>query len=317
MVNILYITRAYSEHAGGMERLSWEFSQALRENKEVSLEVIAYTGQRLFSPLFNLVCLADAFKRGRTADVIHIGDPILSFAGWILKRFLHKPVVVTVHGLDVTYPNPLYRLYLRLFFRNFDSYLPISAYTAKLLRAKNVHGEAEVITPGICDRYKKEGFGQQGLERVVGRSLVGKISLLTVGRLVSRKGQAWFVSEVLPKLPPQFVYLIAGTGPDYKNIKKAAQEHGVENRVMLLGRVSGETLAVLYNTVDAFIQPNISAPGDVEGFGLVLLEAALCERKVFASRLEGMTDAISDGQNGCLLPSGDTEAWRASLTAFG
>ena len=137
-----------------------------------------------------------------------------------------------------------------------------------------------------------------------------------LGRLVKRKGHAWFIKNVLPKLPENVLYVIAGTGPEREKIEQAAEKYGFQNKVILLGKVSPDTLRVLYNTVDAFIQPNISVKHDAEGFGLVLLEAALCECPVFAARLEGIPNAIQDGHNGTLLPTQDAAAWVKTLTYF-
>jgi phosphatidylinositol alpha-1,6-mannosyltransferase len=55
--------------------------------------------------------------------------------------------------------------------------------------------------------------------------------------------------------------------------------------------------------------PNLSIPGDVEGFGLVALEASMRGTYVLASAIDGITDAVVDGKNGSLLPAGDTSAW--------
>jgi phosphatidylinositol alpha-1,6-mannosyltransferase len=54
--------------------------------------------------------------------------------------------------------------------------------------------------------------------------------------------------------------------------------------------------------------------GDVEGFGLVALEATICATPVVASGIEGITDAVKDGENGFLLPSEDADAWVEKLT---
>ena len=64
---------------------------------------------------------------------------------------------------------------------------------------------------------------------------------------------------------------------------------------------------------EAFVMPNIKVEGDMEGFGLVALEAILAGTVVFAAGHEGITDAIHDQLNGFLLPSGDEQQWVARL----
>jgi glycosyltransferase involved in cell wall biosynthesis len=301
-LKILYITRSAGS-VGGMERLAEEYIAALQKRDDIELTVIAHRGSRYLLPLFLLTACARALIAARRADIIHLGDPLLAKIGWFIKKIHSKPVAITIHGLDVTYANPLYQLYLRLFFRHLDAYFPISKFTKSLLEKYHLRGHVQVITPGIVDRL----YQPQELQPNI---------LFTAGRLVKRKGHAWFITHVLPHLSAEIKYSIAGDGPERENILRAAREVNVADRVQLLGRVSEEKLRELYNSAAAFVQPNILVAGDCEGFGLVLLEAALCERAVFASRLEGITDAIHEGKNGILLPAENAQAWITALTEY-
>jgi glycosyltransferase involved in cell wall biosynthesis len=62
--------------------------------------------------------------------------------------------------------------------------------------------------------------------------------------------------------------------------------------------------------------PNINVPGDIEGFGLVLLEASTCALPVVAADTEGIRDAVVDGKNGVLVPSGDAAAFQHEIGRF-
>ncbi|MEX2054834.1 MAG: glycosyltransferase family 4 protein [Candidatus Andersenbacteria bacterium] len=314
-LRVVCLTRAYGQHAGGMERLSFELIESLKTDASLNVEVIAYQGKRALSPLFIFSCLPRLWRYARQADIVHLGDPLLSFSGWVVRKLTGVPVVVTVHGLDVTYNNPLYQLYLRLFFRNFAGYVPISRYVQTLLRPLGLAQKSRVIAPGVHDRFWRP-VPRAALDTLLPATLRGKRILFTSGRLVRRKGHQWFIEEVLPHLPNSAVYVIAGDGPERKHIIEAAAQRGVAARVCLLGRVPDEELRILLNTVDAFVQPNITVTNDVEGFGLVLLEAALCERPVFVAAHEGMTDAIIQGKNGVLLPVGNAKAWQQALRIF-
>lgn len=315
-MRLLYISRACRPDAGGLERLSYELLTALQQQSGVSVTPLLHTGSRSLSPLFALLMIPRALWLARHADVIHLGDPLLSLMGWLIHGLWRKPVVVMVHGLDVTYPHPLYRLYLWLFFRSFATYLPISTHAAALLKHWRVRGAVSVVRPGVTDRYFDSTISRAALTGLLGRDVTDLFVLLTVGRLVTRKGQAWFIEHVLPQLAPHTLYVIAGSGPAEPAIRAAATRAGVADRVVLLGRVSEPTLRILYNTVDAFVQPNIPVTGDAEGFGLVLLEAALCQRPVVAARLEGIVDAIHEGHNGILVPAGEATAWVRILQAL-
>lgn len=327
-MRILYITRAYSlspglpaeasrAKVGGMERLSYELARELQRVPDTEVDLIAHTGSRRTSPLFIVTCLPRAIRLARRADFILLGDPLLSFAGWVLNKIFTKPIAVIVHGLDISYRNALYQAYLRLFFSAFQLYLPISHHVNTLLDQKGITGNRAVVTPGIHDYFYDSSINRNQLAQLLQTTnyklKTNDIVLLTVGRLVERKGHAWFIGQVMPHLPSIVQYVIAGAGPQEAAIRRTAAAHKLSSRVHLLGRVSDKQLIILYNTVDAYVQPNIPIENDVEGFGLVLLEAALCNRPVFAANLEGIPAAIQHGQNGLLLPPQDAQAWINAL----
>lgn len=317
MTNILFISRASNPNSGGMERLSYELIDAVSKDKRVTTKSLIHKGGRTTSPFFIFTIIPRALKEARHADVVHLGDPMLSFVGWLVKLLYKKPVAVTVHGLDITYSNPLYQLYLALFFKNFNLYLPISDHVRKLLTKKHsVSGRINIINPGIHDNFYDPTISRSDLAELLNLPLTDKTVLFTSGRLVKRKGHAWFITNILKELPPDYLYAIAGDGPAKQDILAAAKRNNTTNQIILLGRVSNRQLKILYNTIDAFIQPNISVNNDVEGFGLVLLEATLCNRPVFAAAIEGMTDAIKNKKNGTLLPPQNINEWTSVLFKF-
>lgn len=73
----------------------------------------------------------------------------------------------------------------------------------------------------------------------------------------------------------------------------------------------------LLRGADVFIQPNVPVPGDMEGFGLAVLEAAMRGTLTVASGIEGILDAVIDEQTGILLPPADADAWVQRLSALG
>ncbi len=102
--------------------------------------------------------------------------------------------------------------------------------------------------------------------------------VLSTGRLVKRKGVNWFVEAVLPGLvrdDERIVLVVSGDGPERSEIEATVDRLDLRDHVRLLGRTSDDVLRDLYNGSDVFVMPNIRVPGDMEGFGRVLLEAAL------------------------------------------
>jgi phosphatidylinositol alpha-1,6-mannosyltransferase len=134
--------------------------------------------------------------------------------------------------------------------------------------------------------------------------------LFTIARLVARKG----IDTVLQALPalvaavPDLVYVIAGEGPEGEGLAALSRRLGVESSVRFVGAVAHPDLPFYYSLGDVFVMPSRSTPPDVEGFGIVFLEAAACERAVVAARAGGIPDAVLDGQTGVLVPPDDPRA---------
>jgi phosphatidylinositol alpha-1,6-mannosyltransferase len=117
-------------------------------------------------------------------------------------------------------------------------------------------------------------------------------------------------------LPDDVVYLVAGEGPERARIEGAIAAGQLQSRVKLLGSITDAELETLYYGSDLFIMPNVPVANDMEGFGLVMLEAGLCGLPTIASSLEGIADVISDGDNGHLVPALDAESFRSAIMRY-
>ena len=137
--------------------------------------------------------------------------------------------------------------------------------------------------------------------------------ICSVGRQVRRKGHAWFAGSVMPGLPGDVHLWLVGEGPEAAAIDAAAARAGAAARVRRLGAISDQRLKALYRGADLFVMPNIPVPDDIEGFGLVLLEANLNGLPVVAADLEGVGEVVRDGVNGRLAPPGDADAFATAI----
>ncbi len=127
------------------------------------------------------------------------------------------------------------------------------------------------------------------------------VRLLTIGRLVPRKGVAWFIAEVLTLLlkdHPNLVYTIVGAGEDESRIREVIRARRLEASVKMMGEVSDTARNQLIEESHLLVVPNIPRDGDIEGFGIVCIEASSRGVPVLAARIEGLQDAIIDGQTG-------------------
>lgn len=311
---ILFISRAYPPVVGGIENQNYELSVWLPKYAEV--KTIANRHGKLFLPFFLPWASLQALFLMRKYDVLLLGDGVLGIVGWKVKLFYCKPIICVLHGLDLTYRNWLYQnIWVKFFLPKLDKFICVGRETLRVAKEKGLPENKLAFIPNGVDTEKNLGnWSRADLEKILDISLDNKKVLLTSGRLAKRKGVAWSIQNVLPKLPENILYVVAGEGLDRENIDKAIESTKTQTRVKMLGYVTDEVRSILWNTADLFIQPNIKVESDMEGFGISVIEAASCRLPVIASRLEGLQDAIIDGQNGFLVTPGEPQGFIDKIT---
>lgn len=323
-MKVLYVTRKFPPTVGGMETAAYEMHAALKSMADTRL--IKYGGANKYLPLVYPILFLRALFAGWIfrPDVIYLQDGMLAPMGIALRALVRRPCVMSVHGLDVTFRNPTYQKVMKFCFPKVDCIVAGSMQTEKEVRLRYPDLEPHRVVYGVRDSfYKNEDRDvlRSNLCKELALSeavIVDKKLIVTTGRLVKRKGVNWFVREAVPMLAANqedFVYMVAGNGPDKEHIQDAIDQNNLHSKVLLLGYISDTARDLLYNTANIFLMPNIAVPGDMEGFGLVALEAASCGTPVFAAGIEGIVDAVADGKTGRLLQSEKPEAFIAAITS--
>lgn len=306
---VLFCSRAFPPVVGGLERQNCELSRAL--GRILPTTVVANRRGKRVLPLFLASSLVRLLLLAPHVDLVLLGDAVLAPLGALLRRLVEKPVVVIAHGLDVTYSLRLYQgLWLGRRLGAFEAVIAVSRQTARECMNRGVHPKRIVVIPnGVSVSDGADAPQSARLAWVSEEKRKGRKILLTVGRLRKRKGIAWFTEAVLPRLPSGCLYVVAGEGPEAVVIEKTARRHHLEDRLRLVGKVSEEEKSFLLAQADIFVQPNIPVPGDMEGFGIGVLEASASGVPVVAADIEGLRDAIRDGKNGFRVPSLNPEAF--------
>ena len=138
----------------------------------------------------------------------------------------------------------------------------------------------------------------------------GKFVLLTVGNVSARKGQE-LVIRALPAViqeHPNLVYWMAGLPSQRPELEALAVQLGVAAHILFWGRVNQETLLRLYNACDLFVMTSQQLKnGDFEGYGIAVIEAALCGKASVVSDNSGLSEAVRDGETGLHVPQGAVE----------
>jgi len=305
---ILYITRKYPPAVGGMELLAHDVYTQVSRFREVSL-LANRRGNRYLIPFLARAAVYVVF-RGHRFSHIHIGDGLLAPLLMLARLFSRAKLSITIHGLDITYGNSLYQVLIPRSVARADRVVCISRAARDECVARGVPEDRCVVIPcGVhAESVRRSPLSMEDLAR--GRDLpwAEKTVLFSVGRLVRRKGYAWFVREVMPKLGPEYLYIIAGTGPERHAIEAAVAETDQTERVFLLGPISEDEKLGFYRWAHLFLMPNIRVAGDMEGFGITLIEAAVHGLPSVASDIEGIRDAVLDGETGYLIEEGDADA---------
>lgn len=302
-IKLLCISRRYYPSLGGMSTFcSAIFPRINRNDFEVTLLVLGKSQIHLvwFFPyvIFYIMCNA------RKYDAIFVGDLLMCMAGNACKMIsAHTKRVVAVHGLDITYANRIYQWYIRQYAKNsFDLYICNSDATKQLLIKRGICNSITVPLGVDKERYKDLKRNKAAFLRKYGQN-ESKNIILTVGRLVKRKGVNWFVRNVVPYLPDNTLYLIVGNGSDYELINHSVREKHLEKKVLMITDASEAELNLCYINADVFVMPNIRVENDMEGFGLVAIEASLAGTAVIAADVDGISTAVIDGKNGYLVES--------------
>jgi len=197
-----------------------------------------------------------------------------------------------------------------------DGFFPVSHYTADLLKKEGIPNKKISVVGNGTDPGYFAPCSTEKLRRELG--LEGKKILFSVCRLVPRKGMDLVLQAMsrITKHRKDVVYLLGGSGEDRQRLERLSVELGIEKYVRFMGRIPNERLPTFYSLADVFVMPVRSEPPDVEGFGIVFLEANACETPVIGSCSGGIPDAVVEGETGLLVDEGDVDQLHQAITTL-
>lgn len=325
---ILIITTDFPPNLGGIADVFQNWAKGLAENgEEILVLAPAFAKASAVMPDFDRrqsyqIIRASSFfyplyllyhlSKLRPKKVI-VG-PVLPSGFWIFlfSFFFNFKYFVGAFGNEIVINEKNNRQKLAAFFKKMifqkaEMILPCSQFSAGLVKKFGIaNNKIKVIYPAV-----EFNLPQIILPKIKPADLKNKKNILTVGRLIKRKNQAKIIEAmplILQKIP-NAIYLIIGDGPEYQNLKSKIHSLRLEDKVFLLPKVTDKELPYFYQVCDLFAMAskNILKEKEVEGFGIVYLEAGLFKKPVVATKAGGVPEAVVDGKTGLLVKNPDDE----------
>lgn len=340
-IEILFVSHKSPPATGGMEKQSYELINGVA--LYIKTHTIVYDHQEsLFAFFLKLNSrILTLIKANPKIKIIHFNDGLIAAIASYHKGYEQLKKTVTIHGLDVVYPLAYFQKKIIPRFNSFDRIFAVSDATAKAAHDRGIKIEKLQVIPNGVDfpehQVKKK---LADISHKYPDIQIDKKTFVTLGRPVKRKGFSWLLQQVIPHVDTDFQLLMLGPystketltdrlinllpsklknltmlflgyPSDQSSLRKILPH--CYPKVIHLGKVPFEDLQIILNESLAFLMPNIPIPGDMEGFGLVCLEASTAGSLVIASEIEGINSAVQHKKNGILVPAENSIAWINTL----
>lgn len=329
--NILIISSEFPPQPGGIGNHAYNLAFYLSKNN-YTVSVIAdqraivnaeenafdsklsFTVQRI--PLKRVRFLMYVHRVIKTMRAFKKADYVIAtgkFSLWnvaFCSFFFTRKTMAVIHGTEVNFQSAGLKRAIDMSLKRFDLIVAVSEYTKRLV----AHIEREVIV--IPNGINLSAWQAKNSNKA---SLNGQPVLTTVGRVSTRKGQLQVI-KLLPELTmlyPNIHYHCIGIPTEANDFMHQARALGVDTKVTFHGAVDDIRLKAVLLASDVFVMLSTeSNTGDVEGFGIAILEANALGIPAIGSNNCGIEDAILDEKSGLLVSNGDIAEFKSALKSI-
>lgn len=259
--------------------------------------------------IFSIFPLLKEIKKHKIEHVI-VGNLLpLGTVVYFLSKIKKIKYSVILHGTDINYAGKKFRkkIITTKILKKSETIICGNSYVADFVRVnfdKMLDPKIKVVNPGIETEINIDYTKTEELK--IKYKIYNNPLIFSIGRLIKRKGFDSMIDAMseIHKYSPEAFYVIAGEGPDREYLKDKAE--GIPN-IIFLGEISEAEKWLWLSMCDLFAMPARNEDGDIEGFGIVYLEAALCGKPVLAGDIGGVRDAVIPAVSGFLTDSKNIE----------
>lgn len=307
--------------AAALTRRGWKVTVAAPQELAPTDEITAFNANQPFeirrllqppgAPLklgYRLAAVSALIRRRKPTLIVASGERMVWLAA--LLRPLHRvPFVAIGHAMEFNVPERWHRELNRRAFEQAIGVVSVSRYTESKMLASGIRTPFRAVIPNGADDAR---FGLRSSDvRDAFRRRHGLSDariVITVGSVHERKGQD-VVIRALPRIlakHPDVHYVAVGHPYKQTAFRELARTLGVEQRVHFLGAVSSEEVVCALNAADLFVMASQhTSNGDFEGYGIAVVEAALCGRAAVVADSSGVCEAIEPGETGLVAKISD------------
>ncbi|WP_083478362.1 glycosyltransferase family 4 protein [Lacinutrix himadriensis] len=227
-----------------------------------------------------------------------------------IRLFKRRKTLAVVHGTEVNFKSVSLKKSIDLSLKQMDTIVAVSTYTKSLM--SHLKKDVVVIPNGI----QLENWTTENLHEII---VKGNPVLTTVGRVSSRKGQLQVIQQIpeLLKQFPELQYHCIGIPTEAADFLEKAKALGVASHITFHGSVTDIVLKQMLLKTDVFVMLSTeSKTGDVEGFGIAILEANALGIPAIGSVNCGIEDAIKPNVSGVLIDAENTEAFKKGIESI-
>lgn len=270
-------------------------------------------------PAWRLGTLVRCLSREEPDVVVASGGRAVLLVSIACRRS-RTPWVAVAHGTEFGSNRGWMAAALRSAYKTAAAVVCVSEHTRSLMHEFGIAVREVAVIPNGADPERFRVLPEEVVDSVrreldvpPGRWLV------TVGNVTKRKAQD-VVVRALPRIlesVPEAHYLLVGLPSLATEMRGLAASLGVGDRVHLIGRVDSERLVGILNAAELFVLTSRrTATGDVEGYGIAVVEASLCGKPSVVSGGSGLSEAVAEGQTGLVVPADDPQATAAAVVAL-